>query len=153
MTGSCERALVLFLRGIRIASPVKVAIIIFVFHRPRICHRYHRSYLWRKFCPVEKFQISVKNLNNVWHFIKIYAVFVLNLCGENICGEKMTNRRSGFPPVTVSSTFYVFSNYGGHNHLCHLFAVYGVWTYYSIFHLITKLSSKGWLAIAKLKPL
>ena len=65
----------------------------------------------------------------------------------------MTNRRSGFPPVTLSSTFYVFSNYGGHNHLCHLFAVYGVWTDYSIFHLITKLSSKGWLAIAKLKPL
>ena len=79
MTGSCERALVLFLRGIRIASPVKVAIIIFVFHRPRICHRYHRLYVWRKFCHVEKFQISVKNLNNLWHFIEIYAVFVLNL--------------------------------------------------------------------------
>ena len=113
-----------------------------IYGRPHICHRYHRLYPWRKICHVEKFQISVKNLNNVWHFIKIYAVFVLNLCGENICGEKMTNRRSGFPPVTVSSTFYVFSNYGGHNHLCHLFAVYGVWTDFSIFHLITKLSSK-----------
>ena len=31
---------------------------------------------------MEKFQISVKNLNNLWSFIEIYAVFVLNLCGE-----------------------------------------------------------------------
>ena len=37
---------------------------------------------------VEKFQISVKNLKNSWSFIEIYAVFVLNLCGENMCGEK-----------------------------------------------------------------
>ena len=74
-------------------------------------------------------------------FYRNLCRFVLNLCGENLCGEKMTNRRSGFPPVTVSSTFYVFSNYGGHNHLCHLFAVYGVWTDFSIFHLITKQSS------------
>ena len=94
MTGSCERALVLFLRGIRIASPVKVAIIIFVFHRPRICHRYHRLYLWRKFCHVEKFQISVKNLNNLWHFIKIYAVFVLNLCGEKSVWRKYLWRKN-----------------------------------------------------------
>ena len=46
-----------------------------------------------------EFQISVKNLNNLWSFIKIYVVFVLNLCGEksvwkNLCGEKMTNMRS-----------------------------------------------------------
>ena len=31
---------------------------------------------------MEKYQISVKNLNNLWRFIEIYAVFVLNLCGE-----------------------------------------------------------------------
>ena len=31
---------------------------------------------------VEKFQIFVKNLNNLWGFIEVYAVFVLNLCGE-----------------------------------------------------------------------
>ena len=69
-------------------------------HRPHICHRYHRLYLWRKISHVEKFQISVKNLNNLWSFIEIYAVFVQicvekNLCGENHCGEKMTNMRSG----------------------------------------------------------
>ena len=63
-------------------------------YRPHICHRYHRLYPWRKICHVEKFQISVKNLNNLWSFIEIYAVFVLNLCGENLCGEKMTNMRS-----------------------------------------------------------
>ena len=63
--------------------------------RPHICHKYHKLYLWRKICHVEKFQISVKNLNNLWSFIEIYAVCVLNLCGENLCGEKMTNMRSG----------------------------------------------------------
>ena len=56
--------------------------------RPHICHIYHRLYLWRKFCHVEKFQISVKNLNNLWSFIKIYAVFVLNLCGEKYVWRK-----------------------------------------------------------------
>ena len=59
------------------------------FSRPHIYHRYHRFYLWRKPCHVEKFQISVKNSNNLLSFIEIYAVFVLNLCGE-----KMTNMRS-----------------------------------------------------------
>ena len=43
-----------------------------------ICHRYHRLYPWRKICHVEKFQISVKNLNNLWSFTEIYAVFILN---------------------------------------------------------------------------
>ena len=56
--------------------------------RPHICHRYHRLYLWRKICHVEKFQISVKNLNNLWSFIEIYAVFVLNLCGEKSVWRK-----------------------------------------------------------------
>ena len=33
-----------------------------------------RDYIpWRKICHVEKFQISVKNLNNLWSFIEIYA--------------------------------------------------------------------------------
>ena len=33
--------------------------------RPHICHRYHRLYPRRKIYHVEKFQISVKNLNNL----------------------------------------------------------------------------------------
>ena len=37
------------------------------------------------------FQISVKIMNILWRFIESYAVFVLNLRGENLCGEKMTN--------------------------------------------------------------
>ena len=45
---------------------------------------------------MEKFQIFVKSLNNLWSFIEIYAVLVLNLRGENLCGEKMTNMRSAF---------------------------------------------------------
>ena len=39
---------------------------------------------------VEKFQMSVKNLNNLWSFIEIYAVFVLNLCEEKSCVEKIS---------------------------------------------------------------
>ena len=35
-----------------------------------ICHKYHKLYLWSKVCPVEKFQISVKNLNNLWSLSK-----------------------------------------------------------------------------------
>ena len=52
------------------------------------------SQISQKICHVEKFQIFVNNLNNLWSFIEIYAVFFLNLCGENLCGEKMTNMRS-----------------------------------------------------------
>ena len=37
---------------------------------------------------MEKFQISVKNLNNLWRFIEIYAVFVLDLCGEKYVWRK-----------------------------------------------------------------
>ena len=62
--------------------------------RPHICHRYHRLYLWRKICHVEKFQISVKNLNNLWSFIEIYAVFVLNLCGEKSVWRKSLWRKN-----------------------------------------------------------
>ena len=63
-------------------------------NRPHTCHRYHRLYPWRKICHVEKFQISVKNLNNLWSFIKIYAVFVLNLCGEKSVWRKSMWRKN-----------------------------------------------------------
>ena len=33
-----------------------------------------------------------KNLNNIWSFIKIYAVFVLNLCGEKSGWRKNDNK-------------------------------------------------------------
>ena len=36
-----------------------------------------------------------KEFEQFMEFIEIYAVFVLNLCGENLCEEKMTNMRSG----------------------------------------------------------
>ena len=52
---------------------------------------------------MEKFQISVKNLNNLWSFIEIYAVFVLNLCGENLYGEKMTNMGLVVADIEVSA--------------------------------------------------
>ena len=73
--------------------------------RAHICHKYHELYSWRKYCHVEKFGLSIKNLNNLWSFIEIYAIFVLNLCGEksmweNLCGEKMTNMRCA--PLTPS---------------------------------------------------
>ena len=64
-----------------------------VISRAHICHEYHELYSWRKNCLMEKFGLSIKNLNNLWSFIKVYAVFVPNLCaenlrGENLCGEK-----------------------------------------------------------------
>jgi len=37
---------------------------------------------------VEKSQISVMNLNNLWSFIEIYAVFVLNLFEEKSMWRK-----------------------------------------------------------------
>ena len=42
---------------------------------------------------MEKFQISVKNLNKLWTFIEIYAVFVLNLCGEKFVWRKSLWRK------------------------------------------------------------
>ena len=62
--------------------------------RAHICHKYHKLYLWRKICHVEKFQISVKNLNNLWSFIEIYAVFVLNLYGEKSVWRKSLWRKN-----------------------------------------------------------
>ena len=64
-------------------------------------HKYHKLYLWRKICQVEKFQISVKNLKNLWSFIEIYAVFVLNLCGE-----KSVWRKNDKYEVCCSGHFY-----------------------------------------------
>ena len=62
--------------------------------RPHICQGYHGLYLWRKFCHVEKSQISVMNLNKLWHFIGIYAIFVLNLCGEKSAWIKSLWRKN-----------------------------------------------------------
>ena len=65
-----------------------------IIHRAHICQKYHKLYLWRKICHSEKFQISVKNLNNLWSFIEIYAVFVLNLCGEKSVWRKSLWRKN-----------------------------------------------------------
>ena len=43
---------------------------------------------------MEKFQTSVKTLNNLWRFIEIYAVFVLNLRGENSVWRKSLWRKN-----------------------------------------------------------
>ena len=67
-----------------------------------LMYGYHGLYLWSKNWHLEKFQIPVKNLNKIWSFIDIYAVFVLNLCGENLCWEKMTNMRSDQWSYTLS---------------------------------------------------
>ena len=72
-------------QGLSLAESAEKGLMLF--HKPHICHGYHGFYLWRK-CHVEKFQISVKNLSNLWRFIEIYAVFVLNLCGEKSVWRK-----------------------------------------------------------------
>ena len=33
---------------------------------------------------MEKLQISINKVFNLWDFVVIYAVFVLNLCGEKL---------------------------------------------------------------------
>ena len=56
--------------------------------RAHVCHEYHELYSWRKNCHVEKFGLSIKNLNNLWSSIKVYAVFVPNLYGEKSAWRK-----------------------------------------------------------------
>ena len=47
-----------------------------------------------KNCHVEKFGLSIKNLNNLWSFIKIDAFFVPNLCGEKSAQRKSVWRKN-----------------------------------------------------------
>ena len=47
-----------------------------------------------KICHVEKFQLSIQNLNNLWSFIEAYAVFVPNLCGEKSVRRKSVWRKN-----------------------------------------------------------
>ena len=42
----------------------------------------------------KKFGLSIKNLNNLWSFIKVYAVFVPNLCGEKSARRKSVWRKN-----------------------------------------------------------
>ena len=62
--------------------------------RAHICHRYHGFYPWRKNCHVEKFQLSIQNLNNLWSFIEVYAVFVPNLREEKSVRRKYVWRKN-----------------------------------------------------------
>ena len=43
---------------------------------------------------VEKFGLSIKNSNNLWSFIKVYAVFVPILCGEKSAWRKSVRRKN-----------------------------------------------------------
>ena len=43
---------------------------------------------------MEKFGLSIKNLNNLWSFIKVYAVFVPNLCREKSAQKKSMWRKN-----------------------------------------------------------
>ena len=71
-------------------------------HHTVTAHWRHTWYLsWahgpgplRKICHVEKFQISVKILNNLWSFIKICAVFVLSVWGEKSVWRKSVWRKN-----------------------------------------------------------
>ena len=47
-----------------------------------ICHGYHNLYVGRKICHVERFQISIKSLTNLWRFYQIMPFFV-HICVEN----------------------------------------------------------------------
>ena len=47
-----------------------------------------------KICHVEKFQLSILDLNNLWSFIEVYAGFVPNLCGEKSAQRKSAWRKN-----------------------------------------------------------
>ena len=54
-----------------------------------------RNYIrGEKNCHVEKFQLSILNLNNLWSFIEVKAFFVPNLCGEKSLRRKSVWRKS-----------------------------------------------------------
>ena len=55
--------------------------------------RISRIIFVEKNCHVEKFQLSLQNLNNLWSFIKVYAVFVPNLCREKSVRRKHVWRK------------------------------------------------------------
>ena len=57
-------------------------------YRAHICHEYHELHSWRKNCLVEKFQLPMQNLNNLWSFIEVYNAFVPNLIGEKSVWRK-----------------------------------------------------------------
>ena len=57
-------------------------------YRAHICHEYHELHSWRKNCRVEKFQLPIQNLNNLWSFIEVHNAFVPNLCGEKSVWRK-----------------------------------------------------------------
>ena len=70
--------------------------------RAHICHRYHGFYPWRKNCHVEKFQLSIQNLNNLWIFIEVYDVVVPNLCGEKSVQRKSVWRKNDKYEVCIT---------------------------------------------------
>ena len=57
-------------------------------YRAHICHEYHELHSSRKNCHVEKFQLPIQNLNNLWSFIEVHNSFVPNLCGEKSVWRK-----------------------------------------------------------------
>ena len=92
--------------------------------RAHICHKYHKLYLWRRNCHVEKFwEIFGKiweifrNFGKYWESLGDVGRFCHTLRAfmwrkiepkKYICGEKMTNMRSGSIHFWVLSMFLNF---------------------------------------------
>ena len=53
---------------------------------------------------MEKFQLSLQNLNNLWSFIEVYAAFVPNLCGEKFVPRKSVWRKNDKYEVCVHAS-------------------------------------------------
>ena len=69
--------------------------------RAHICHKYHKLYLWRKI-------VMWRNFGKFWEILRLFGRFCHNLRAfmwrkiepkKYICGEKMTNMRSGRAPL------------------------------------------------------
>ena len=78
-------------------------------YRAPICDGYHELYSWRKICHMEKFQIFVRNFNNLWSFIKIYAIFVPNLCGEKSVCTKFVWRKNDKYEVCTFTNMQIYA--------------------------------------------
>ena len=61
---------------LRILFAVRHSKVVQTLHIPDICHLHHLYVGGEKICHVEKFQNSIKNLNNLWSFYRNLCLFL-----------------------------------------------------------------------------
>ena len=77
--------------------------------RAHICHKYHKLYLWRKNCHVEKFWEMLRNFGRFCHNLRAFIWRKIEP-KKYTCREKMTNMRSVCLWLSSAVTDLCFSN-------------------------------------------